>query len=1330
METKEKKEIGKPQGFIGTLERQTTGASVMRIMRVTHSVFNGKATMIREGEFQQWILDKCENTVDIQRQRYTIGANHFRCIGDNGTKNNQFYIDYDKAISVSKRGNLCFEINETDFGLFYLDKDTFDHQFQALMADVEDEMLKHEIQDIRDSQPIISVQMDPLTDQKKEFVQLMNLQTMGEEFYQRFQDKNELSDFSDFQQMGRAFAKFKRDICYCNLDWMQEKTQNESKTMVQTDMEEIDGFVGKVCFGNRIRLEWYVKEGTIYKYDVEDAPVKKFFRDNPIPSVFYYTDQDLEVESEVYITGISTLWKMTATFTRYCLDKYEKIYICKELPKEANKNTICFWNRDINMPVKVSERDTYGRVRLGVYDSILLDNKIFIDFSEISNKKLSHEETEALYKLFKIYYPDAKDFLLADEREQQILIETIRWFLPEGCDVDELVKSIFRKDLRKRQVEHVLGIRSQELIDQEAQNKHYREIERFYPRTTRSYMEEYQESISNDLLNLIFSIAQGFVTVISGKPGSAKGALCDTIGTALRLTNLIMEDGENVSRYQELQVSKTWTDKYVFMDSVLKKDSAYYKAFSLLDYEAKNKNSSTNLPYVFAIKRATAAPVDDYFEDFISICKDWYRKESQMIGHTSLRLSKNTRFLLTVNDQEALFSDDFAATVNVVHIEDPEELCKEIKRVGMRVCGEYYQNVRTIEFKPNPVSIETWTDENMLTDTCRRISVQFMEILSENMDYGDTRIVLEQNRISHAISRYWIVAKNYLQEEAGKSLEEICDTLIPTGVVVDVDCLTNDQEMIPPERVALDYALAQRVLPSVTKRLGTVTLRNASEVFTFLITNQLYRCASELKYAIEVGRVKLSEVLSEEENRQFIINKCKNIYRTAFERAHYDDDERASYILKNICALINQFRDKSAYTKNVILNMLICLTQGFLTVFSGRPGCGKTSICKLLGECLGLTNYNNGSASVIGDIQYPEFRDSQNAMVNPCRFLEVSTERGWTSKRDFIGYYNPLTEQFDKTNAVLYNAFMVMDSERENTDILWSPCFILLDEANLSPMEYYWADFMNLCEAWQPGHSIDLGGGKVFHIPETLHFMATINNDHTTEILSPRLIDRANVIDLPDASYGAIEELSQKLNIRLLPWKYLKAMFGCKESEAVLFREQGVDENVKKMAGLYKSIKVFVEGNFKVSISPRTDIAVSRYWTKARVYFTGENYIVKENLLQQIRENINEELPEQDQLAYIRACLCQAGELERKLNVQSVPEGYITCTVRENTQAMDYAVAQRILPKLTDVSGEKAFGNLVGLLALCVEHELYKSAGIVVDILERGQDTGFYNYFR
>lgn len=188
---------------------------------------------------------------------------------------------------------------------------------------------------------------------------------------------------------------------------------------------------------------------------------------------------------------------------------------------------------------------------------------------------------------------------------------------------------------------------------------------------------------------------------------------------------------------------------------------------------------------------------------------------------------------------------------------------------------------------------------------------------------------------------------------------------------------------------------------------------------------------------------------------------------------------------------VQKFRD---YSKNEILNMFICLSQNFLTVFSGEPGTGKTSICNILANSLGLNNFGN----------------SDNISKN--RYIPVSVERGWSSKRDLIGYFNPLTKRYDRSNSKIYDGLMILNEEGKDSRF---PYLILLDEANLSPMEYYWADFMRAADSSESDVLINIGLDKDIYIPKTLHFLATINNDQTTEQLSPRLLDRAWIIKLP-----------------------------------------------------------------------------------------------------------------------------------------------------------------------------------------------------------------------
>lgn len=260
------------------------------------------------------------------------------------------------------------------------------------------------------------------------------------------------------------------------------------------------------------------------------------------------------------------------------------------------------------------------------------------------------------------------------------------------------------------------------------------------------------------------------------------------------------------------------------------------------------------------------------------------------------------------------------------------------------------------------------------------------------------------------------------------------------------------------------------------------------------------------------------------------------------------------------------------YDKNTIMNLFVCMAQGFLTVFSGAPGAGKTSICKIMSHTLGLT--------------LPSKYVDESLKIDPNRYIDVSVERGWTSKRDFIGYYNPLTKKFDRNNSRLFDALNILDVEAKGkkTD---RPFVILLDEANLSPMEYYWADFMNVCDDLDENSSIDLGEEYIFNIPDELRFIATINNDHTTESLSPRLIDRAWVIRLPNAKPGLGKTTVFTDDNKEILWSEFVSVFGCEEGEITGSAKEIYDEFISKAKKI------------NIRVSPRSDSAIRRYWSVA-----------------------------------------------------------------------------------------------------------------------------------
>lgn len=266
-------------------------------------------------------------------------------------------------------------------------------------------------------------------------------------------------------------------------------------------------------------------------------------------------------------------------------------------------------------------------------------------------------------------------------------------------------------------------------------------------------------------------------------------------------------------------------------------------------------------------------------------------------------------------------------------------------------------------------------------------------------------------------------------------------------------------------------------------------------------------------------------------------------------------------IINHVKAFISDKAHRDV-TSNDVANYLICITQGFITTFAGEPGTGKTSLCNILAKALGLVTDN-----------------SQR------RFVDISVERGWSSHKDFIGYYNPLSKKMERSNDEVFDAFKRMDTECDCDPSEIAPFIILLDEANLSPIEHYWAAFLRNCDfASVSNRSIPLGGTQSFKLPEHLRFLATVNFDHTTEELSPRFLDRSWVIMLePTRVDDEIDENIENIE-DMVPFGAMKDAFCIRENDVI-------DETIQNKWNTIQ--KIFRDRSFQ--IMPRNLKMVRNY---------------------------------------------------------------------------------------------------------------------------------------
>ncbi|MCQ2402918.1 MAG: AAA family ATPase [Lentisphaeria bacterium] len=199
-----------------------------------------------------------------------------------------------------------------------------------------------------------------------------------------------------------------------------------------------------------------------------------------------------------------------------------------------------------------------------------------------------------------------------------------------------------------------------------------------------------------------------------------------------------------------------------------------------------------------------------------------------------------------------------------------------------------------------------------------------------------------------------------------------------------------------------------------------------------------------------------------------------------------------------------------------------------LVILAGVSGTGKSLLPRLYAHALGMN------------------------------FLQVAIQPRWDSPQDMLGFYNYMERRFKATELSRllwqYDIYNNDEAKKKYSKSGVPMNLVLLDEMNLAKVEYYFSDFLSKLEVRR---GIDPKDGKkrraaeieiecgaqasnvppIYLFPNyNTFFVGTMNEDESTQTLSDKVMDRANVL-----RFGRPAKLDLKPDIQGFLAKYQEA---------------------------------------------------------------------------------------------------------------------------------------------------------------------------------------------
>lgn len=193
--------------------------------------------------------------------------------------------------------------------------------------------------------------------------------------------------------------------------------------------------------------------------------------------------------------------------------------------------------------------------------------------------------------------------------------------------------------------------------------------------------------------------------------------------------------------------------------------------------------------------------------------------------------------------------------------------------------------------------------------------------------------------------------------------------------------------------------------------------------------------------------------------------------------------------LKAFCEFLKNEKHLT-YSESFVRRFIAAVQAKNFVVLTGLSGSGKTQLA--MAFCEWMTNR--------------QIQGNSNAKL-------VAVGADWTNNEKMLGYPDAM-----HMGRYVHPDTGILDLVLSAAKNPSNPYFLVLDEMNLSHVERYFADFLSAMES---GDSLRLHGASdvmdgvppSIVIPKNLWVIGTMNVDETTYMFSPKVLDRAQVLE-------------------------------------------------------------------------------------------------------------------------------------------------------------------------------------------------------------------------